>query len=163
MLHEGLEDDGNVSERYTQRRRAGGEVGLAACERLCTGSRTPLPNVSREGFQQGHSEKLLEQSRYGPKDKAASTLLECMPQFTEEDEGKTVVNPVGEKVGIIELVKNGTAYVDPHPSWSDRIKAHIGWEDTPDMSEQPLEDDFVEEITDDQVILRQDLQIDRNR
>lgn len=86
-----------------------------------------------------------------------------MPQFTEEDEGKTVVNPVGEKVGIIELVKNRTAYVDPHPSWSDRIKAHIGWEDTPDMSEQPLEDDFVEEITDDQVILRQDLQIDRNR
>lgn len=84
-----------------------------------------------------------------------------MPQFTEEDEGKTVVNPVGEEVGIVELVQNGTAYVEPHPNWSDRVKARIGWEDEPDMGEQPLEDEDVEEVTDDEVILRQDLQIDQ--
>lgn len=86
-----------------------------------------------------------------------------MPQFTEEDEGKTVINPVEEEVGIIELVKDGTAYVEPHPDWSDRIKARIGWEETPDMDEQPLEDEHVDEITADRVILREDLQIDRTR
>lgn len=84
-----------------------------------------------------------------------------MPQFTDEDEGKTVINPVGEEVGIVELVTDGTAYVEPHPDWSDRIKARIGWEETPDMDEQPLKDEHVDEITDDQVILRQDIQIDR--
>jgi hypothetical protein len=84
-----------------------------------------------------------------------------MALFTDEDEGKTVINPVGEEVGIIELVENGTAYVEPHPNWTDRIKAHIGWEDEPDMSEQPLDEKYVEEVTDDRVVLRQDLQIDR--
>lgn len=86
-----------------------------------------------------------------------------MPLFTEEDEGKTVVNPVGEEVGIVELVEDGTAYVEPHPSWTDRIKARIGWEDDPDMGEQPLEEEYVEEVTDDSVILQQDLQIDQTR
>lgn len=98
-----------------------------------------------------------------PTVKAFSVLRRHMPLFTEEDEGKTVVNPVGEEVGIVELVKDGTAYVEPHPSWTDRIKASIGWEDDPDMGEQPLEEEYVEEVTDDSVILRQDLQIDQTR
>ena len=86
-----------------------------------------------------------------------------MSRFTDEDEGKTVINPVGDEVGIVELVTDGTAYVEPHPDWSDRIKASIGWEETPDIDEQPLEDEHVEEITDDQIVLRQDLQIDQRR
>ncbi|WP_207589732.1 hypothetical protein [Halomontanus rarus] len=84
-----------------------------------------------------------------------------MPRFTDDDVGKTVVNPVGDEVGIVETVENGVAYVDPHPDWSDRIKATIGWEDEPDITEQPLEDEHVEEVTDDEIILRQDLQIDQ--
>lgn len=84
-----------------------------------------------------------------------------MTQFTEDDEGKTVVNPVGDEVGIIEIVKDGAAYVNPHPDWSDRIKAEIGWKDDPDMTEQPLEDGHVAEITDEQVYLSQDLQVDQ--
>lgn len=84
-----------------------------------------------------------------------------MTEFTDDDEGKTVVNPVGEEVGIVELVSDGTAYVEPHPNWTDRIKARVGWEDTPDASEQHLEEQFVDEITDDEVILHEDLQFDR--
>lgn len=84
-----------------------------------------------------------------------------MPQFTESDVGKTVVNPVGDDVGIIDHVADGTAYVDPHPDWSDRIKAQIGWEDDPDMSEQPLETTHVAEITAEHVRLTQDLHIDQ--
>lgn len=86
-----------------------------------------------------------------------------MPRFTENDEGKTVINPVGDEVGIVEIVEDGTAYVNPHPDWKDRIKAHLGWEDDPDITEQPLEDEHVAEITDEQVILNQDLHVDKTR
>lgn len=84
-----------------------------------------------------------------------------MHRFTEADEGKTVVNPVGDEVGIVEVVEDGTAYVNPHPDWSDRIAAKLGWADGPDMDEQPLETEHVTEITDEEVRLDQDLQIDR--
>lgn len=85
-----------------------------------------------------------------------------MPHFTEDDVGKTVINPVGETVGIVEDVEDGVPYVDPNPSLTDRIEAALGWTDGADMSEQPLEDEHVEDVTDDEVILRQDLQIDRS-
>lgn len=84
-----------------------------------------------------------------------------MPRVTPDDEGKTVINPVGDDVGIVEVVEDGVAYVTPHPDWSDRIKAQIGWEDEPDMTEQPLADEHIADITDEQIILRQDLQIDQ--
>lgn len=84
-----------------------------------------------------------------------------MARFTEDDQGKTVVNSVGDEVGIVEVVEDGTAYVNPHPDWSDRIETRIGWKDEPDISEQPLDDEMVEEVTDERVILRQDHQVDR--
>lgn len=84
-----------------------------------------------------------------------------MPRFTDSDEGNPVINPVGEEVGIVQLVEDGTAYVNPHPNWSDHLKAKIGWEDDPDMTEQPLEDEHVAEITDEAVRLAQDLHIDQ--
>ncbi|WP_436927153.1 PRC-barrel domain containing protein [Halosimplex amylolyticum] len=84
-----------------------------------------------------------------------------MVTLTEDDVGKTVVNPVGDEIGIVEDFENGTAYVDTHPSWTDRIEARLGWDDDPDIREAPLRDEYVEEVTDDEILLRQDLQIDR--
>lgn len=85
-----------------------------------------------------------------------------MPQFTDSDVGKTVVNPVGDEVGIVETVEDGTAYVDPHPDLSDRIRARFGWENDPSVNEAPLDDEHVAEITDDEVRLREDLPTDRS-
>lgn len=79
---------------------------------------------------------------------------------TGDDEGKTVVNPVGETVGIIASVDDGTAYVDPHPSITDRIEAALGWTD-PNVDTYPLDDEHVAAVTDDEVRLREDLSTDR--
>lgn len=84
-----------------------------------------------------------------------------MSQFTEDDEGKTVINPVGDEVGIVKVVKDGDAYVDPHPTVADQIKTHLGWEDDPGMNEAHLKDKYIDEITDSQVKLRQDLSTDQ--
>lgn len=85
-----------------------------------------------------------------------------MSQFTESDVGKTVVNPVGEDVGIVEAVEDGVAYVDPHPDWTDRVEAGLGWNDDPGANQAPLEDRQVENVTDDRVTLREDLHVDRS-
>lgn len=85
-----------------------------------------------------------------------------MVEFSEDEEGKTVVNSVGDEVGIVSVVKDGRPYVKPDPNWTDRIRIALDWNDDPDVNEYPLEDDHIEEITDTQVILRQDLQTDRS-
>lgn len=85
-----------------------------------------------------------------------------MSQFTEDDEGKTVINPVDEEVGIVQTVEEGEAYVDVHPDFVDRIKADVGRGDDPSIDEYRIEDAHVEEITDDAVHLNQDLVTDQS-
>ncbi|WP_324664641.1 hypothetical protein [Haloarcula sediminis] len=71
----------------------------------------------------------------------------------EEDEGKTVVNPDGEEVGMVVDVDNSQLYVDPHPSITDRIRTALGWSDHDDDS-YLLGTDHIDHIDDDQVVLR---------
>lgn len=72
--------------------------------------------------------------------------------FTQEDEGKDIVNADGDKIGIVESVEGGTAHVDPDPGMTDTIKSKLGWGDT-DEETYPLDASNVESITDDQVRL----------
>lgn len=72
--------------------------------------------------------------------------------FTEDDEGKTVVNDRGDEVGIIADVEHGTAYVDPDPGVTDKIKSKLGWEDR-DEDTYPLQEESVGSVTDDEVRL----------
>lgn len=75
-----------------------------------------------------------------------------MPELSESDEGKAVV--VGdEKVGLIQRVERGTAYVDPDPSITDRIKTTLDWGDS-DEDTYPLREEQVDTVTDDEVRLR---------
>lgn len=85
-----------------------------------------------------------------------------MPQFTEEDKGKAVVNPVGDEVGIVQVVEDGVPYVKPSPDLGDRIKAALGWDEDPGMNEYPLDDEHIEEVTDDHVKLYQSLPTDQS-
>jgi hypothetical protein len=76
------------------------------------------------------------------------------PTITQDDEGKDVVDAAGEKIGMIDEVEASTAYVDPNPSLTDRIKAALDWGDV-DEGDYPLPAEQISEITDDEVRLRE--------
>ena len=75
--------------------------------------------------------------------------------FSEDDEGKPVVDSHGHTVGIVEDVQNGTAYVDPDPSITEKIKSRLGWssEDATDADTFALPDEYVDAVTEDEVRL----------
>lgn len=72
---------------------------------------------------------------------------------SEEEKGKTVVNPNGDEVGMVVDVQNDQLYVDPHPSITDRIRTVLGWSDH-DEDSYLLGSDHIDHIDDDQVVLR---------
>lgn len=76
--------------------------------------------------------------------------------ITDEEEGKDVVDGVGEKIGIVSGVREGTPYVDPDPAFTDRIKTLVGMEDV-DESDYPLDTSMIAEITDDEVRLEREM------
>ena len=72
--------------------------------------------------------------------------------LTEEDEGKTVVDSNGDKIGLVSGVRGGTAYVDPDPDLTDSLKSRLGWGDV-DQDDYPLDDSQIEQVTDDEIRL----------
>lgn len=74
--------------------------------------------------------------------------------FTDDDEGKRVVNANGEEIGIVQNISGGTAHVDLSPGITDTIKSKLGWGDD-DAETYPLEADRVESITDDEIRIQQ--------
>jgi len=74
-------------------------------------------------------------------------------EITEDDEGKEVIGTDGEQVGRIVDVEHGTAHVDPDPGITDTVKSKLGWGDR-DEDTYPLQEASVEEITNDEVRLR---------
>jgi hypothetical protein len=74
-------------------------------------------------------------------------------EFTDDDEGKRVLNQDGNEIGRITEVRGGTAYVDADPDMFDTIRSKLGWGDAGEDS-YPLEEDDVSEITDDAIRLR---------
>jgi hypothetical protein len=71
-------------------------------------------------------------------------------QFTDEDEGKRVVNADGDEIGIVETVEGGSAYVNPDPGITDTIKSKLGWGDSDEESYE-LPEQNIKAITDDEV------------
>ena len=74
-------------------------------------------------------------------------------EFTDDDEGKRVVNAEGDEIGRIEAVQGGSAHVNPDPGMTDTLKSKLGWGDADEDTYQ-LDHENVEEITDDEVRLR---------
>jgi hypothetical protein len=77
------------------------------------------------------------------------------PVITEDDQGKTVVNADGDKLGIVSDVRNDMAYVNPDPGIGENIMSKLGWSGA-DEDDYPLERSKIEEVTDDQIRLRRD-------
>lgn len=78
-----------------------------------------------------------------------------MATITENDEGKKVVRG-DDTVGRVVDVQHGTAYVDPDPSITDTMMSKLGWADA-DEETYPLQDETIEQITDDEIRLRSSL------
>lgn len=74
-------------------------------------------------------------------------------RLTKDDEGKDVVNTDGERIGVVQTVRAGTAYVNPDPGLTDEIKSAFGWgEESEDT--YALDEDRIEAITDTEIQVR---------
>ena len=71
-------------------------------------------------------------------------------QFTNDDEGKTVVNADGDSIGRVMEIRGNSAYVEPDPGITDSVKSKLGWGDS-DEDTYELRDEHVETVTDDEV------------
>jgi hypothetical protein len=66
--------------------------------------------------------------------------------LNNRDTGKNVVNRDGEKIGMVAEVEGDTIYVDPNPSFTDRVKAELGIEEH-DEDTYPVRADQIDEVT----------------
>lgn len=57
------------------------------------------------------------------------TISTVTVTFTDDDEGKEVVDASGNTLGLVTKIDGDTAYVDPDPSLADTVKADMGWGD----------------------------------
>ncbi|MCU4740133.1 hypothetical protein OB955_03160 [Halobacteria archaeon AArc-m2/3/4] len=73
-------------------------------------------------------------------------------ELTDDDQGKDVVDAMGEQVGIVADVEADTVYIDPEPGFTDRLKARFGWGE-PDQDAYPVNSSQIKEVTDDEVVL----------
>ena len=87
-------------------------------------------------------------------------------RVTDDDVGKTVVDPAGDAIGTVTGVDEGanTMYVDADPGLTERIKSALGW-GAADEDDHRLDVSHVDEVTDDQIRLdhREDLGGDEAR
>lgn len=75
-----------------------------------------------------------------------------MTQFTDDDVGKRVVNANGDTIGLVSGVDAGSAYVDPDPGLTDKIRSRLGWDDV-DETDYALDPSHVDAVTDDEIRL----------
>lgn len=78
-------------------------------------------------------------------------------QITDDDVGKRVVTGSGTEVGIVSGYRYGTAYVDPDPGLTTKLKTALGWEAVDEEDGYPLQEDAVDTVTAEQIRLRSDL------
>ena len=78
------------------------------------------------------------------------------PDLTIDEEGKRVVNTNGEEIGVIDEVGAGVAYVEPGAEMSESIKSRLQRDRdvAGGMERYQLDEDHVDEITDDEVRLQ---------
>lgn len=74
-------------------------------------------------------------------------------EFTDDDEGKPVVDPDGDQIGIVSSVDDDGAFVDPDPGVSDTVMSKLGWGEA-DQEDFPLDESSIDKVTDREVRLK---------
>lgn len=77
-------------------------------------------------------------------------------QFTDEDEGKRIVNADGDTIGRVIDVRAGTPYVDPDPGVTDTVKSKLGWGDA-DEETYALDESSIESVSDEEIRISHDI------
>ncbi|WP_276300239.1 hypothetical protein [Halorussus lipolyticus] len=77
-------------------------------------------------------------------------------EFTEDDEGASVFDADREKIGVVVEVRDGEAYVEPEPSLTEELKAKLDWgsHEADDDDAYALESDWIDEIEEGEILLR---------
>jgi hypothetical protein len=86
-------------------------------------------------------------------DADAMPLGESTVELSPDDRGKDVVNERGGTIGIVAEIEGQTAYVDPEPGLTDRLKARLNWGGH-GGDDYPVDAAQIAEITDDEIVLR---------
>ncbi len=73
-------------------------------------------------------------------------------ELSQSEQGKDVVDETGQQIGMVAEVEGQTAYVDPEPGLTDRLKARMNWGGHGD-DDYPIDSSQIKEITDDSVVI----------
>ncbi|WP_207588655.1 hypothetical protein [Halomontanus rarus] len=115
-----------------------------------SGARTSAAEAEAEGGMGTETESGLETEATAQADAEQPT---ASIELTDDDQGKDVVDSMGEQVGIVADVEADTVYIDPEPGFTDRLKARFGWGE-PDQDAYPVNSSQISEVTDDEVVLK---------
>jgi len=80
-------------------------------------------------------------------------VMSSKTALSEDDEGKPVVDSIGNELGQIIDVKGGDAYVAPDPGITEKIKADLGWGDEEDTDTYRLDRRNIETVTSNEIRL----------
>lgn len=87
---------------------------------------------------------------------SGSRLSVVTVSFTDDDEGKVVVDASENTLGVVTDVEGDTAYVDPDPSLAETVKADMGLADT-ESDEYTVKEGAVETKAEEKLHLRGNL------
>ncbi len=109
--------------------------------------------------------EIIDVEEYGATDTTAETeasagtdtpTVDTGPvELSSDDQGKDVVDETGQQIGIVAEVEDQTAYIDPEPGLTDRLKARLNWGGHGD-DDYPVDSSEINQITDDEVIIESD-------
>ncbi|ELY89773.1 hypothetical protein [Natrinema altunense] len=74
-------------------------------------------------------------------------------ELSQDEQGKDVIDESGQQIGMVAEVEGQTAYVDPEPGLTDRLKARMDWGGHGD-DDYPVDAAQITEITADEVVIR---------
>lgn len=76
--------------------------------------------------------------------------------FSSDDEGKRVVTADGDEVGTVEQTAGSMAHIRPNENLSRSVRRRLGWSEEGEETYE-LETSNVEEITDDEIRLKESM------
>lgn len=74
--------------------------------------------------------------------------------FIPSDKGKDVIDADGDRIGRVVHVEEETAYIEPVPSMTTRIRRRLGW-DAGEKETFPIIQDRVQSIEGDKIYLQE--------